>query len=224
MEPFREVLLLIGLILIFGIFCYSRGWYPKPSKWFARRSDESSDNDEGESDYREPPVLNDPQPVVKKPVAPPLRADSKVVTVRIMPQEGNAFPAEELILALRSAGLRHGQFGIFHAHADEDDERIRYSVASLVEPGSFDLSNLKESEYRGISMFTVLPAPEDGPQLFDDMVAKAREIAKAIDGCLVDEQGGAFSLQRERYMREDLIEYLRRHEFENRPAAQTAVE
>lgn len=211
MEPFRGILLLIGLILIFAIFCHSRGWYPKPSKWFARKAEgETGDGAEA----REPPLLKNPEPAVSKPETPPLRPGSKVVTVRIMPQQGSAFPAEELILALRSAGLCHGQFGIFHAHDDADD-RIRFSVASLIEPGSFDLSNLKESEYLGISMFAVLPAPEDGLQLFDDMISKAREITKAIDGCLVDEQGGAFSLQRERYMREELIDYLRRHENES---------
>ncbi len=223
MEPFRGILLLIGLILIFGIFCYSRGWYPKPAKWLARRRSSSADESCPAADDRSPPVLREPEPAPVRAKTPPLRPDSKVVTVRIMPQQGAAFPAEELILALRSAGLRHGQFGIFHAHA-EDDERIRFSVASLVEPGSFDLSKLKESEYRGISMFAVLPAPENGLQLFDDMVAKAREITKAIDGCLVDEQGSAFSLQRERYMREELIDYLRRHEFESSPVKSSAVE
>lgn len=217
MEPFRGILLLIGIALIAAIFCYSRGWYPRFSRWFAKRP--AADADDAQ---REPavPVLSNTPPVTKQPKVPSLLPESKVVTVRIMPQQGSAFPAEELILALRSAGLRHGQFGIFHAHAEGDEDRIRFSVASLVEPGSFDLSNLKDSEYKGISIFAVLPAPEDGPQLFDDMVAKAREITKAIDGCLVDEQGGTFSLQRERYMREDVIEYLRRHEFENGPFGQ----
>jgi len=41
------------------------------------------------------------------------------------------------------------------------------------------------------------------------------------DGNLPDEAGGAFSLQRERYMREDLIEYLRRHDM---PAGQDLPE
>ena len=91
----------------------------------------------------------------------------------------------------------------------EEDERIRYSVASLVEPGSFDLSNLKDSEYPGISIFMLLPAPEDGAKMFDEMLGTAREIAKQIDGRLVDEQGGAMSVQRERYMREEVIEFLR---------------
>jgi cell division protein ZipA len=127
-----------------------------------------------------------------------------------MPQPGAYFPAEELILALRAVGLQHGQFGIFHSMAEGDEERIRYSVASLVEPGSFDLSNLKDSRYQGISIFMVLPAPEDGVELFDEMLGTARDLTKRIEGNLVDEQGSAMSMQRERYMREEVIEFQRR--------------
>ena len=204
MEPLRWVLLLAGVCLLLGIFVYSRGWFSRLSSLRRKRSPE-------QGGVPEQPLREAPTEPPSEPAAPPIEADSRVIAVRIMAREGGAFPAEELILALRAAGMRHGRFGIFHSHADEDD-RVRFSVASLVEPGSFDLSNLKDSEYRGVSMFMILPVPEDGVQLFDDMVAKAREIAKAMDGSLTDEEGGAFSLQRERYMREDLIDYLRRQD------------
>ena len=105
--------------------------------------------------------------------------------------------------------IQHGQYGIFHRLDEEDGTRIRYSVASLIEPGSFDLSKLKESSYKGVSIFMVLPAPEDGLELFDDMLQTARDLAKETGGHLLDEQGGALSVQRERYMREEVIEFLR---------------
>ena len=219
MEPFRWVLLLIGVIIIALVFAYSRGLlsfrYRLPkgltkglSKYLPKGlSGIPTLQSRVESEGLVKPA---PQEVpVSTPKPPPLAKDSKVVTARIMPMPGAHFPAEELILALRAAGLQHGQFGIFHCMSDE--ERIRYSVASLVEPGSFDLSNLKESQYLGISIFMVLPTPEDGVTLFDEMLAAARDIAKQIDGNLVDEQGSAMSMQRERYMREEVIEFLRHH-------------
>ncbi len=227
MEPLRWVLLLAGIVLILVVFVYSRGWL-RPGQWKKSPANtEAPHGSAGEGD-NEPPVLVD-RLSEKKAAAPALMAESKVVTVRIMPALGSAFPADELILALRDAGLRHGEFGIFHCHGDpghgdQDEDRIRFSVASLIEPGSFDLSKLQDSEYKGISMFAILPAPEDGLQLFDDMISKAREIAKAVDGTLADEQGGAFSLQRERYMREDLIDYLRKHEFSQQQIQQSADE
>jgi cell division protein ZipA len=209
MEPFRWVLLLIGVIIIALVFAYSRGLLSVRFRLPKGLSRIPTLQSKVEPD--EPVKITPQEEPVSAPKPPPLAKDSKVVTARIMPMPGAYFPAEELILALRSAGLQHGQFDIFHCMTDDDEGRIRYSVASLVEPGSFDLSNLKESRYQGISIFMVLPAPEDGVALFDDMLAVARDIAKQIDGNLVDEQGGAMSMQRERYMREEVIEFLRHH-------------
>jgi FtsZ-interacting cell division protein ZipA len=57
----------------------------------------------------------------------------------------------------------------------------------------------------------VLPSFESGVELFDQMVETARAIARDMDGRLVDEQGGTLSLQRERYMREEVIQFLLQH-------------
>jgi cell division protein ZipA len=212
MGPFRWVLLLIGVSVIGLVFAYSRGLLPN-SRSFNKLPGLRKDPvmNELESALPEPEEEQEPA----EPKEPLIVPDSRVLTVRIMPAPGAHFPAEELVLALREVGLRHGQFGIFHRLAEPlrpgGEERIRYSVASLVEPGSFDLSNLKDSEYRGISIFMLLPAPEDGVQLFDEMLETARQIASRIEGRLLDEQGGAMSIQRERYMREEVIEFLRQY-------------
>lgn len=212
MEPFRWVLLLAGVTIIALVFAYGRGLLPTryrlpkslPKLPTLRQAPILDDTDDRVDTVADEEPASNPKPS-------PLAEDSKVVTVRIMPPPKAYFPAEELILALREVGLRHGQFDIFHRLADGNQERIRYSVASLVEPGSFDLSNLKESKYLGISIFMVLPAPEDGVELFDEMLETARDIAKRIDGRLVDSQGSTMSVQRERYMREEVIEFLRQH-------------
>ncbi|MGI9318050.1 MAG: cell division protein ZipA C-terminal FtsZ-binding domain-containing protein [bacterium] len=218
MGPLRWVLLLIGAIVIGLIFAQSRGWLPnrkslkrlpgirkEPVIAELEPTDDLTD--------QQTEALAEPDPEQSK--EPLILPDSKVITVRILPAPDAQFPAEELVLALRDAGLRHGDFGIFHNLAAPaqpgSKERIRYSVASLVEPGSFDLSNLKESSYRGVSIFMLLPAPEDGVKLFDEMLETARVIARSVDGRLLDEQGGAMSIQRERYMREEVIEYLRQY-------------
>jgi len=213
---FRWVLLLLGIVIIAGVFAYSRGWFALPKREQSGRlrhepvlDDDPVDEEDWSTDSTEAAATTESVDDVQ---APELSGDSLVITVRVLPQQNEQFPAEGLILALRNAGLKHGKFGIFHRVALDGVERIRYSVASLVEPGSFDLSKLKESSYKGISIFMVLPAPEDGVELFDEMLLTSREIAREIDGRLVDEQGAALSVQRERYMREEVIEFLRRHQ------------
>lgn len=208
MEPLRWVLLLVGVLIIGLIVAQSHGMLPRIRRFKALLAARRRAANRKSADIAEPESEVDAAAEADQPAETILTESSRVVTVRILPQPGEGFPAEELILALRAAGLRHGRFKIFHSMS-EDDERIRYSVASLVEPGSFDLSKLSESEYQGISMFMVLPAPEDGVVLFDEMMSVARDIGKEINGRLLDEQGGALSMQRERYMREEVIEFLR---------------
>jgi cell division protein ZipA len=112
-----------------------------------------------------------------------------------------------LVLALRSAELRHGQFGIFHAHPEGSPDVTVFSVASLTEPGSFDLTALKTGRYPGVSLFMALPGPLDGVTAFDRMVACARQLASDLDGELSDEQGSTLSVQRQRYLREEVIHF-----------------
>jgi cell division protein ZipA len=117
------------------------------------------------------------------------------------------FQGDELILSMRGIGLRHGKFGIFHRYDGNDESRTIFSAASLVEPGSFDLANIKDQQIPGISLFLVLPGPIDSVDGFDLMMAAARALSQSLDGELLDESGSTLSIQRERYLREEIIQY-----------------
>ncbi len=73
--------------------------------------------------------------------------------------------------------MRHGKFGIFHRYDGNDEETPVFSAASLVEPGSFDLANIKEQQIPGISLFAVLPGPIDSVEAFDMLMAAARGVS-----------------------------------------------
>jgi FtsZ-interacting cell division protein ZipA len=53
----------------------------------------------------------------------------------------------------------------------------------------------------------VLPGPIDGAQSFDLMIAAARALSQSLDAELLDESGSTLSIQRERYMREEIIQF-----------------
>ena len=44
------------------------------------------------------------------------------------------------------------------------------------------------------------------------MVGTARELARELEAELRDENGSSWSIQRERYVREEIIEYLHQHD------------
>ena len=150
-------------------------------------------------------------PLRRSGAGPAANAVTRIVTVRLTGRGNATFAGEALIIALREAGLRHGRFGIFHRHDPKDEGQVLFSVASLVEPGSFDLTRLKAERFPGVSLFLELPGTGDGVAAFDDMLSTARSLARKLGGELLDENGSRLSVQRERYLREEVIQY--QHKF-----------
>lgn len=201
MAELRLVLLFAALLVLGAIFLWTR--------YRARLSGRLK------LPFRSAAVSSSPAPGSRQ--EPALTASTgvpelpaKIVTIRILSRGATPFAAEQLVLALREAGLRHGRYGIFHCFPSDVDGAPIFSVASLTEPGSFDLTRLRTDVYQGVSVFLGLPGPVDGVVAFDAMVTAARAVAKRLDGNLVDELGSTFSVQRERYLREEIIQFQHR--------------
>ena len=211
MDGFGWLLLFFGLLVIAGVYLYSRRENSKPDEQQVLpprveprlEGSESSDaSDRGEG-------VDTPSAADEENSADSEETDApkKIVTLRIVAHEQKFFPGDELILTLRGIGLRHGKFGIFHRYDGNDESRTVFSAASLIEPGSFDLENIKDQEIPGISLFLVIPGPIDGIEGFDQMMTAARALAQSLNGELLDESGSTLSIQRERYMREEIIQF-----------------
>ncbi len=222
MDGLRWLLLILGVLVVVGVYFYSRREARKKDEEesFERR-EPTLDGDDGFDETAEPapePALEGPLEGDEAPIEEPSdpstdTSDSpqKIVTLRLVAREKSAFPGDELILSLRGIGMRHGKFGIFHRIDGDDDDRTIFSAASLVEPGSFDLANIKEQEIPGISLFLVLPGPIDGVEAFDMMMEASRTLAQSLDADLLDETGSTLSIQRERYMREEIVQFEHSH-------------
>lgn len=212
MDGLRWLLLFFGILVIAGVYLYSRRERDKPEKDAAetQRVAPTLDGEVAEPveiEVAEILIADDADQVEDVPQDSPQDVPQKIVTLRLIARDGGAFKGDELVLSMRGIGLRHGKFGIFHRIDGDDDERTIFSAASLVEPGSFDLANIKEQEIPGISLFLVLPGPIDGAEAFDMMMEAARALAQSLNAELLDESGSTLSIQRERYMREEVIQY-----------------
>lgn len=130
----------------------------------------------------------------------------RVITVRCQTKQ-DVMSVEQVVLALRTAGLEHGRYDIFHRRADNAGGEPLFSAANLTEPGSFDLTRMAESTTAGITLFMVLPGSGDAVERFDMMTRTARELAGELDAELYDESGSFWSIQRERYVRDEVILY-----------------
>ncbi len=200
MTELRWVLLLAALLILVALFLWSRYRAPLTERFRPA--------------VRPAPLVPGAglrqEPTLPAKVAVP-EIPAKIVTIRMLSRGANPFLGEDLVLALREAGLRHGKFGIFHLYVSDTDDTPIFSVASLTEPGSFDLTRVRTDQYPGVSLFLGLPGPIEGVAAFDAMVSAGRAVAKRLEGNLVDEHGSTFSVQRERYLREDIIQFQHRH-------------
>ena len=213
MDGLRWLLLLFGLLVIAGVYFYSRREKraPKTEAPASGRREPTLGADGSPADPDEDPVPGDAEPidvgVEEDAPATPEKIPQKIVTLRLVARDGGSFRGDEMALSLRGIGMRHGKFGIFHRHEGNDEEQVIFSAASLVEPGSFDMENIKDQEIPGISLFMVLPGPVEGSQGFDLLMAAARALSQSLNAELLDESGSTLSIQRERYMREEIIQF-----------------
>jgi cell division protein ZipA len=211
MDGLRWLLLIFGILVIAGVYFYSRRERKENGESVTQierveptldQSDVALDADTV-ADASEPAAMADEDQLA----IPNNDQPQKIVTLRLVARSKQSFKGDELVLSLRGIGLRHGQFGIFHRYDGNDEKRTIFSAASLVEPGSFDLANIKDQEIPGISLFLVLPGPIDGVEAFDLMMESARALSQSLNGDLLDESGSNLSIQRERYLREEVIQY-----------------
>jgi cell division protein ZipA len=205
-DGLRWLLLLFGALVIAGVYLYTRREREDPEPEVAPSPRITPTlHDEPKTEVESPADESS----VETPAEPAIAAavPQKIVTLRVVAKNKGAFKGDELILSLRGIGMRSGKFGIYHRYDGNDESKTIFSAASLVEPGSFDLANIKEQEIPGISIFMIIPGPIDGAKAFDLMMHAARALTQTVDAELLDESGSTLSIQRERYMREEIIQF-----------------
>jgi cell division protein ZipA len=142
--------------------------------------------------------------------APPAQAPNaterqKIVTVRVCAPGEVRWSGATLLSALELHGLAYGRYQVFHRrHADG---RSLFCVASLIEPGTFDVARMPTQEFRGVTLFAVLPGPMEPLLTVDDMLGAARGLAQELSGMVQDNQGVPLSLQRAAALRDDVARF-----------------
>jgi cell division protein ZipA len=208
MWDLRWVLLVLGALVVTGVYLWSRGFFRWQLPRLPNRVQRTEPSIGGEVT---PAAESAPMVEIVAEEAAARQRPDRIVALRLIPRDGE-LATGRAVEALRDAGLEHGRYSIFHRRLGA--LREAFSVASLTEPGSFDLDNVDGAMIAGLSFFVVLPGAGDPVARFDAMVETARALSVELAADLFDERGSSWSSQRERYLREELIEY--RHQTERR--------
>jgi cell division protein ZipA len=129
----------------------------------------------------------------------------KIVTLRVCAVGEARWSGAALMSTLEQHGLAYGRYQVYHRK--HVDGRSIFCVASLIEPGTFDAARMANEEFRGVSMFAVLPGPLEPLQTVDALFATARELARELNGTVQDVKGIPFSPQRVAALREDVARF-----------------
>ena len=148
------------------------------------------------------------EPVVAPVAAIEEPGEELIIVLNVMAHEGGRFPGLDIHQAMAQAGLHHGDMNIYHQHVEPNgDGPTIFSVANVVEPGSFDPSLMDEFSSPGLVLFMRLPVAIESEKAFAKMLASARLLAQQLDGELMDETRSTLTQQTIGHLRERVAAY-----------------
>ena len=136
---------------------------------------------------------------------PNLSPQQKIVTVRVCAPGEARWSGATLLSALELHGLAYGRYQVFHRR--HVDGRSLFCVASLIEPGTFDVASMSTEEFRGVTLFAVLPGPVEPLLTVDELLGAARGLAQELAGMVQDSKGVPLSPQRAAALRDDVARF-----------------
>lgn len=143
--------------------------------------------------------------------------EQKVIILTLMAPEGVQYAGDALAEVAESCGLKLTTQGVFRRAVDTDAGAVAaYTMANLLEPGTFEPDRLTEQMTPGVVLIMQLPGPVDGPSTFEQMLATARTVVDRLGGQLLDGRRCNLSAQSIEHIREELLEHRRKSQLVNR--------
>ena len=199
----RLILILIGAVIIAAIWLFSK----------QRRSSEPETLRAaptlGGGEFPEDDLPSKTVPGASAKTAPVReQGEQLILALHVMPRETEEFAGSDLMAACEACGLSYGRYKVYHRlEGTGEDAPSVFSVANVVEPGSFDLATLGDAMLPGLTLFMVLPGARGGVAAYADMLATARQLAQQLDGEVLDQERSTLTRQTARHIRERIIQF-----------------
>ncbi len=129
----------------------------------------------------------------------------KIIMLYMAAKSGHSISGAELVLATEKVGLVFGHHNIYHRLAESSlSKEPVFSMANVMQPGYFDLSQIDSLQTPGVSFFMTLPGPLTAMQAWDTMLPIAERMAQLLDAVLLDSDRNALGRQRVLHIKEEL--------------------
>ena len=169
-------------------------------------SDELSFDDEVQSSAKNTQE-KPPQPVNKV-----VDIEPEVIVLSVIMPENKLMSGASLLPILLTLGMKYGDMNIFHRHEDNaGNGKITFSLANMMNPGTFDLDTMESFSTQGVSLFMTLPNPGDAFKVFEQMLSAAKQLAQEFNGQLLDDKRSVMTKQTEQHYISKIREFDRKY-------------
>ena len=138
----------------------------------------------------------------------PVAQPAEVLVCNVMAREGSELHGDDLLETLITSGLKFGEMNIFHKRfRGTTNGPVIFSVANILNPGTFDLNAMAEFRTIGVSLFLALPSPINNLEAFEQMLDVAIHLKESLDGELKDDHRNVMTAQTIEHYRQRIRDF-----------------
>ncbi|WP_281558687.1 cell division protein ZipA [Thalassomonas sp. RHCl1] len=137
--------------------------------------------------------------------------EQEVLVLSVVMPQNQLISGAALLPSLLTLGMKYGDMGIFHRHQDNaGNGKVTFSLANMMNPGTFDLDNMESFATQGVSLFMTLPNEGDAFEVFEQMLSAAKQLASEFNGQVLDDKRSVMTKQTEQHYISNIREFERK--------------
>jgi cell division protein ZipA len=145
-------------------------------------------------------------------VQPKKDLPEEILAINVIAKGESELDGSALLEAVLAFGLRFGEMDIFHRHENSNGQGpVIFSMASAINPGTFDIDAMPESTYKGVTFFMRLSEVSKRTFVLELMLDIAKRLANQLDAELKDDTRSVLSSQTVTHYKTRIQEYERRY-------------
>lgn len=146
-----------------------------------------------------------------KSTEPITNIEPQVIVLSVVMPQGETMSGAALLPTLLTLGLKYGEMNIFHRHHDNaGNGQVTFSLANMMNPGTFELDDIENFSTQGVTLFMTLPNTGDAFEVFEQMLNAAKQLAVEFRGQLLDDKRSVMTKQTEQHYKSIIREFERK--------------
>jgi cell division protein ZipA len=201
-DTLRMIVFLSGLLLIAGMIAWSFFQHQKDQREFEKYHEEDLDDPFLADEYQAKfdvfsSALKKTTEFITEPFKNKTEVNSETVKeeppvlpeliqLSIIAPTSAGFNGEDIFKVLTSVDLKYGNLQIFERL--DADQLVDFSVANIVNPGTFPKANLADFSCPGLSFFMQPQQVNHPSEVFEDFVRTLNFVALKLAGDMIDNE------------------------------------